>query len=186
MNAAVGVDVGGSFVKAVRLGPDGAVEERRRLYLASFTPRTELVTHPLDRPTDHRRSAKTVLVVDDEEMVRMLVIRALVEAGYRVVAASHGAAALALLESRTHELDLVVCDLVMPGLNGRDLARWLAANRPDLPILLISGYPLPYLEAHDLYDPGIPLLRKPFLPSRLLEAVEEAAAPASARSPSST
>jgi CheY-like chemotaxis protein len=93
------------------------------------------------------------------------------------VEAGHGAAALAILEAGVHDFDLVVCDLVMPGLNGRDLARWLGTNRPDLPILLISGYPQPYLEAHGMYDPGIPLLRKPFLPSRLLEAVEEALAP---------
>jgi CheY-like chemotaxis protein len=144
------------------------------------------VTHRLDRPTDRTRSALTILVVDDEEVVRMLVTRALVEAGHVVVEASHGAAALALLESGTYEFDLVVCDLVMPGLNGRDLARWLSACRPDLPVLLVSGYPLPYLEAHGLYDPGIPLLRKPFLPSRLLEAVEDSLVPASARSPSST
>ena len=162
------------------------VEEPRRLYLAIPPPWMELLTSQTDPPADPSRSARTVLVVDDEEVVRTLVTRALVEAGYAVVEASHGAAALALLESGTHELDLVVCDLVMPGLNGRDLARWLAAHRPDLPILLVSGYPLPYLEAHDLYEPGIPLLRKPFLPSRLLEAVEESVAPASARSPSST
>jgi two-component system cell cycle sensor histidine kinase/response regulator CckA len=144
------------------------------------------VTHGLAGQTDRTRSALTILIVDDEEVVRKLTTRALVEAGYLVVEASHGAAALALLESGTHEFDLVVCDLVMPGLNGRDLADWLSAYRPDLPVLLISGYPLSYLEAHDLYDPGIPLLRKPFLPSRLLEAVEESLVPASARSPSST
>lgn len=119
------------------------------------------------------RPRGTVLVVDDEEVVRTLVARALVEAGYGVVEAGHGGAALALLESTGYDLDLVLCDLVMPGLNGRDLARWLVANRPGLPILLISGYPLPYLEAHDLYDPKLPLLRKPFLPSRLLETVED-------------
>jgi CheY-like chemotaxis protein len=156
-------------------------------YLAkSSSPRGALVTHRLDRPTDRTRPALTILVVDDEEVVRMLVTRALVEARHVVVEASHGAAALALLESGTYEFNLVVCDLAMPGLNGRDLARWMSAWRPDLPLLLISGYPLPYLEAHDLYDPGIPLLRKPFLPSRLLEAVDEARVPASARSPSST
>ena len=144
------------------------------------------MTHLPDRPIDNGLSARTILVVDDEEVVRMLVTRALVEAGYVVVEASHGAAALALIESTAREFDLVLCDLVMPGLNGRDLARWLGANRPGLPMLFISGYPLPYLEAHDLYDPGIPLLRKPFLPSRLLEAVEETLAQAEARSPSST
>jgi CheY-like chemotaxis protein len=122
-----------------------------------------------------------VLVVDDEEVVRMLVARTLVEAGYAVVEASHGAAALRLLESGDRAVDLVVCDLVMPELNGHDLARWIAQHRPGLPILLISGYPLPYLEAHQLYDPGLPLLRKPFLPSRLLEAVEETLADSTMR-----
>ena len=116
----------------------------------------------------------------------MLVSRALVEAGHNVVEASDGAAALALLESATHDFELVLCDLVMPGVNGRDLARWLAANRPEVPIVLISGYPVPYLQAHDLFDPGLTLLRKPFLPSRLLEAVEDALASSAARSPSST
>ena len=144
------------------------------------------MTDIFDGPADTEPTPRTILVVDDEEVVRMLVTRALVEAGFHVVEAGHGAAALSLLESGMHELDLVLCDLVMPGVNGRDLARWLAANRPDLPILLISGYPLPYLEAHDLYDPGLPLLRKPFLPSRLLEAVEDTLVAAAARSPSST
>ena len=69
----------------------------------------------------------------------MLVTRALVQAGFRVVEAAHGTAALAVLESGTYDVDLVLCDLVMPGLNGRDLARGLATHRPGLPILLISG-----------------------------------------------
>lgn len=111
----------------------------------------------------------------------MLVCRALTECGYRVVEATHGAAALAILEQSGRDVDLVVCDLVMPGLNGRDLARWLQSHDPSLPILFISGYPQPYLEAHDLFDPGIPMLRKPFLPSRLLESVEEVLATAGQR-----
>jgi hypothetical protein len=49
----------------------------------------------------------------------------------------------------------------------------MAVHTPELPVLFISGYPRTYLEAHDLYDAGIPLLRKPFLPSRLLESVQE-------------
>ncbi|HUF35904.1 MAG TPA: response regulator [Gemmatimonadales bacterium] len=144
------------------------------------------MTSVLDQPPDNDPLPRTVLVVDDEEVVRLLIARALAEAGYSVVEASHGAAALGLIESGAHDLDLVLCDLVMPGLNGHDVARWLAAHHPELPILLISGYPLPYLQAHDLYDPNLPLLRKPFLPSKLLEAVEETLASVGARSPSST
>jgi CheY-like chemotaxis protein len=115
----------------------------------------------------------TVLVVDDEDIVRALVTRALREAGYRVVQAQHGAAALALLDIERDSVDLVITDLVMPGLGGREVARWVAVHRPGLPVLFISGYPKTYLEAHDLFDPQVPLLRKPFLPSRLLEAVQE-------------
>jgi CheY-like chemotaxis protein len=118
-------------------------------------------------------SRATILVVDDEDIVRALVARALREAGYRVVQAHHGAAALAVLESGRETIHLVITDLVMPGLGGREVARWATAHLPGLPVLFISGYPRTYLEAHDLYDAGIPLLRKPFLPSRLLEAVQE-------------
>jgi two-component system cell cycle sensor histidine kinase/response regulator CckA len=129
------------------------------------------MTHPGLPSTGPR--APTILVVDDEDIVRALVTRALREAGYRVVQAQHGAAALALLEAGCETIHLVISDLVMPGIGGRELARWIAAHCPAPPVLFISGYPRSYLEAHDLYDAGIPLLRKPFLPSRLLEAVQE-------------
>ena len=129
------------------------------------------MTHPGSSSTGLR--APTILIVDDEDIVRALVARALREAGYRVVQAQHGAAALAVLESGRETVHLVITDLVMPGMGGREVARWLATHLPGVPVLFISGYPRTYLEAHDLYDAGIPLLRKPFLPSRLLEAVQE-------------
>jgi len=129
------------------------------------------MTYPGPSTTGAR--TPTILVVDDEDIVRALVARALREAGYRVVQAQHGAAALTLLESGRETIHLAITDLVMPGVGGREIARWVAANMPALPVLFISGYPRTYLEAHDLYDAGIPLLRKPFLPSRLLEAVQE-------------
>ena len=129
------------------------------------------MTHPGSPSTGPR--TPTILVVDDEDIVRALVTRALREGGYRIVQAQHGAAALALLESRCESIDLVISDLVMPGIGGREVARWVLAHCPALPVLFISGYPRSYLEAHDLYDAAIPLLRKPFLPSRLLEAVQE-------------
>lgn len=137
-------------------------------------------------PPQDGPAARRILVVDDEEVVRILVARALADAGFVVTEAADGAAAVALLARGGTDIDLVVCDLVMPAFNGRDLARWLARHRPELPILLISGYPLAYLEAHDLHDPGLPLLRKPFLPSKLVEAVEETLASAADRSPAAT
>jgi two-component system cell cycle sensor histidine kinase/response regulator CckA len=125
----------------------------------------------------------TILVVDDEDIVRGLVARSLWEGGYRVLQASHGAAAIGLLELQARAVSLVICDLVMPILGGREVSDWMKEHCPEIPLLFISGYPRGYLEAHHLYDPTVPMLRKPFLPSRLLETVEElvAAGPAPAR-----
>ena len=111
--------------------------------------------------------------MDDEDIVRGLVTRSLREAGYQVLQASHGAAAIGLLESDAPSVDLVICDLVMPILGGREVSEWMRSHCPELPLLFISGYPRAYLEAHQLYQPTVPVLRKPFLPSRLIESVEE-------------
>lgn len=125
-------------------------------------------------PTDSRANRpRTILVVDDEDIVRALVARTLQEADYRVLQASHGGAAIGLLEQDASPVDLVICDLVMPVLGGKEVADWMRQHCPAIPLLFISGYPRAYLEAHHLFDPAVPMLRKPFLPSRLLEAVEE-------------
>lgn len=116
---------------------------------------------------------RTILVVDDEDIVRALVARSLRDAGYQVIQANHGEAAIELLERDAAAVDLVICDLVMPVLGGREVAGWMKEHCPAVRLLFISGYPRNYLQAHDLFDPSLPLLRKPFLPSRLLEEVEE-------------
>jgi CheY-like chemotaxis protein len=90
-----------------------------------------------------------------------------------VLQASHGAAAIGLLERQAQAVNLVICDLVMPILGGREVSDWMKEHCPGVPLLFISGYPRAYLEAHHLYDASVPMLRKPFLPSRLLESVEE-------------
>ena len=139
----------------------------------TYVPRPTLQGRYLT-PTDPRANRpRTILVVDDEDIVRALVARSLTDGGYRVVQASHGGAALSLLEQESSSVDLVVCDLVMPVLGGKEVADWMREHCPTVPLLFISGYPRAYLEAHHLFDPSVPLLRKPFLPSRLLEAVEE-------------
>jgi two-component system cell cycle sensor histidine kinase/response regulator CckA len=128
---------------------------------------------PLHQSEPSASGHRTILVVDDEDIVRGLVARSLREAGYRVAQASHGSAAIGQLERQPRGVDLVICDLVMPVLGGREVAEWMKTHCPDLPLLFMSGYPRAYLEAHHLFDPSVPMLRKPFLPSRLLEAVEE-------------
>ena len=127
----------------------------------------------MSHPDSRANRPTTILVVDDEDVVQALVARSLKEAEYRVLQAGHGAAAIALLEMEANSVDLVICDLVMPVLGGREVAEWMREHSPSVPLIFISGYPRAYLEAHHLFDPTVPLLRKPFLPSRLLEVVRE-------------
>jgi two-component system, cell cycle sensor histidine kinase and response regulator CckA len=120
-------------------------------------------------------SAQTrlVLVVDDEPGVRELVGRTLRSRGYRTLEASDGSEALDLVEAGVENIDLIVTDVVMPGMDGRELGRRLAQSRPTLPILYISAY-----DVNDIFRRGsprhsAPFLQKPFPPTDLINSVEQ-------------
>jgi two-component system cell cycle sensor histidine kinase/response regulator CckA len=101
---------------------------------------------------------QVVLVVDDEQGLRDLVCRTLRAEGYATLEASHGAEALELMDTAQKPIDLVVTDVVMPGMDGRELGRRLAQRRPDLPILYISAY-----DVNDIFRRGSPRQSAPFL-----------------------
>ncbi|HEX2610322.1 MAG TPA: response regulator [Gemmatimonadales bacterium] len=101
---------------------------------------------------------QVVLVVDDEQGLRDLVCRTLRAQGYRTLEAGHGAEALEVIETSPDPVDLVVTDVVMPGMDGRELGRRLAQRWPDLPILYISAY-----EVNDIFRRGSPRDSAPFL-----------------------
>lgn len=100
--------------------------------------------------------APRVLVVDDEQGLRDLVCRTLQAEGFSTLEAGHGAEALELME--TTPIDLVVTDVVMPGMDGRELGRRLAQRWPELPILYISAY-----DVNDIFRRGSPRQSAPFL-----------------------
>jgi len=117
--------------------------------------------------------ARLVLVVDDEQGVRDLVCRVLRDEGYRTLEAAHGGEALELVEGGTEPVDLVVTDVVMPGMDGRELGRRLALSKPALPVLYISAY-----DVNDIFWRGsprtsAPFLQKPFPPEILISSVEQ-------------
>lgn len=125
-------------------------------------------------PADVGKSAlaRVVLVVDDEPVVRDLVCRTLRDGGFRTLEASHGGEALELVETGHDAIDLIVTDVVMPGMDGRELGRRLAQSRPTLPILYISAY-----DVNDIFRRGsprtsAPFLQKPFPPDHLITSVE--------------
>jgi two-component system cell cycle sensor histidine kinase/response regulator CckA len=101
---------------------------------------------------------RVVLVVDDEQGLRDLVCRTLRAEGYKTLEAAHGAEALEVMETTPEPVDLVVTDVVMPGMDGRELGRRLSQRWPDLPILYISAY-----DVNDIFRRGSPRTSAPFL-----------------------
>ena len=114
----------------------------------------------------------TVLVVEDEELVRSVLVEALENQGYETLTAGTGAEALELADLYVGPIDLVLSDVVLPGITGPVVARALAGTRPEARILFMSGY----TEAIIL-DQGVegsaPLLVKPFSMQQLYERIEE-------------
>jgi CheY-like chemotaxis protein len=118
------------------------------------------------------RTGTHILVVEDDEAVRSLTSRMLAEEGYAVSQAQHGAEALALLENGLR-VALVVTDVVMPIMDGRELGRRLAASRPELPVLYISAYNPSDIFSRGVPHEGAPFLRKPFLAADLIAVVHD-------------
>jgi signal transduction histidine kinase/CheY-like chemotaxis protein len=113
---------------------------------------------------------RTVLVADDDSLVRMLTVRTLELEGYRVLAAEDGAVAMELVAADGgRRPDLVVTDVVMPRMNGRQLADAVLACWPDVPVLFISGHTGQDAILNRLIPAGAPFLQKPFLPGVLAD-----------------
>jgi two-component system cell cycle sensor histidine kinase/response regulator CckA len=119
------------------------------------------------------RGVETILIVEDEAAVRRMASRALAGQGYAILEAGNGAEALELLADGSIRVDLVLSDLVMPVLNGRELAERLAVDRPDIRVLLMSGYSDDDIVRRGLLRPGAPFLQKPFLPADLSRKVRD-------------
>jgi PAS domain S-box-containing protein len=116
---------------------------------------------------------ETVLIVEDEELVRTLASRALREHGYTVIEARHGGEALRQLQSRPSGVDLVITDVVMPEMGGRELGRRLKVMRPSLPVLFMSGYTGEDVIQRGLMDADAPFQQKPFAPDGLARKVRQ-------------
>jgi len=147
-----------------------------RIYLPEFTgPVTDLPgsAAPASAPPASPRGAETILIVEDEPAVRRVAARALRSQGYAVLEAENGAEALELLSRTTGTVDLVLSDVVMPILNGRELSERLAVDRPEIRVLFMSGYTDDDIVRRGLLEPGAPFLQKPFMPADLSRKVRD-------------
>jgi PAS domain S-box-containing protein len=116
---------------------------------------------------------ETVLLVEDEQPVRALVREILQRNGYAVLEAGHGMEALQISDRYLDPIHLMVTDVVMPGMSGCELAERLASRRPDTKVLYLSGYTDNALLNHDMMDPTIAFLQKPFTTYALARKVRE-------------
>src|SRR2546421_3075940 len=119
------------------------------------------------------RGSETVLLVEDDEMVRNLTRRMLAGRGYTVLTASRGEDAMGVVERHAGSIDLLVTDVVMPGMSGRALAQRLLAMRPGLKVLYLSGYTDDAIVHHGMLEPGVAFLQKPFSADVLARKVRE-------------
>jgi two-component system, cell cycle sensor histidine kinase and response regulator CckA len=119
------------------------------------------------------RGSETVLVVEDQDDVRRLALTILKRNGYRLLEASNGADALAVAEQYPHHIDLLITDVVMPGMTGRELAGRLRDARARLKVLYMSGYSADVIATQGVIEPGMAYLPKPFAPADFTAKVRE-------------
>ncbi len=124
-------------------------------------------------PAPPVRATETVLVVEDSDDLREIAGRILTNNGYQVMVAANGPDALELAGGFPGHIDLLLTDVVMPHMQGSDLAPLLVASRPDLRVLYMSGFAQPALVANGTLAPGLALLDKPFTEPALLARVRE-------------
>ncbi|HJT28902.1 MAG TPA: ATP-binding protein [Pyrinomonadaceae bacterium] len=123
---------------------------------------------------DGPRGSETILLVEDAELVRNLARQVLETAGYRVLVAANAEAAIDLCEKINGDrIDLLLTDVVMPGMSGNEMSRILVAKQPDLPVLYMSGYTDEAIVQHGVLEAGINFLQKPFTPGALTSKVRE-------------
>lgn len=119
--------------------------------------------------TETLEGTETILHVEDSEMLRPLVLRTLTQHGYNVLSAANAEEALAIAKSLDGKLDLVISDVMMPGLNGRELVDMLLAQYPNLRVLFTSGYPSDVVIREGIAEAEVNFLAKPFVSNDLLK-----------------
>jgi CheY-like chemotaxis protein len=142
-----------------------------KIYLPAVEDRPSVPLRPSQAPAPDPGGSETILVVEDEETVRRLVVRILEHKGYAVLEAPSGPEALDLVTRVQPDLQLLLTDVVMPGMSGRQLADRLAADLDGLKVLYMSGYTDDAIVDHGLLEKGIAYISKPFSTRALAEKV---------------
>ncbi len=143
-----------------------------KIYLPRVeTSRPQAMSREKDVPD--LTGTETVLVVEDDAQVRSLAVKSLKGYGYTVLTAGNGAEALKVAGQSPDPIHLVLTDVIMPGMNGQEMAEQLKAARPEMQVLYMSGYTDNAIVHHGVLDPGVAFIGKPFTPAALGRKVRE-------------
>ena len=133
-----------------------------RVYLPADPTSDELPEEPPVTASVHHRGTETILLVEDESGVRNLTRTMLTRLGYTVLTAENGREALAILDRHPEPIHLLFTDVIMPGMNGRDLFTRIHENHPDIKVLYMSGYTDDVIAHHGIIEAGVHFIQKPF------------------------
>ena len=143
-----------------------------KIYLPIATPKDiELSTAP--SPTTIPRGTETILIVEDEPQIRQLAFECLTHCGYKVLPSANGVEALQLVDSTQQPIHLVVSDVVMPKMSGRELVQRIAEVQPLVKVLFMSGYTNDAIVNHGILEGGTWFIQKPFAFEALARKVRE-------------
>ena len=141
-----------------------------------YLPRVDAGEEPLassDEQALSPRGAETILLAEDEEAVRRLTVRMLTDLGYTVIEASNGIEAVRLCEQHERPIHLLLTDVIMPGMTGKDLADRVRALKPELKVLYMSGYTDDTISRSGVLDRSTAFLQKPFSQEGLASKVRD-------------
>ena len=116
---------------------------------------------------------ETIVLVEDEDMVRNFARQVLIESGYTVLDAGYGEKAFEMCEAHEGKIHLLITDVVMPQMSGREVSERLQSSYPEMKVLYMSGYTDDIIDQHAVLDKEIAFIHKPFLPDDLLRKVRE-------------
>ncbi len=139
----------------------------------NFIIREVLINYGIKKASLMEKEGLKILVVDDDPTIREYVDHALGTMDFRVFHARDGVEALRLIDSSSDPIDVLLLDVVMPRLNGNELARVIRSWHPKIKIIFMSGYPDDFIVHQGMHSKDISYLRKPFTPECLLQAVTE-------------
>jgi PAS domain S-box-containing protein len=142
-----------------------------KIYLPVATTAMEPAPDPVE--TYALRGTETVLVVEDQADVRSSIERTLQRFGYTVIAAATGSEAIAAARASQGAIHLILTDVVLPGANGREVARQIIAGRPAVRVLYMSGYTDDAIVQHGVLEPGLAFIQKPFIGNDLVRRIRE-------------